>query len=270
MLLNDHDPVETQEWIDAMRSVVQYQGVERMQFLLGKLREEARLTGAMPPFLATTPYMNTIRPENERKPEWNREIEHRIRAAVRWNAVAIILRANKESSELGGHIASFQSSALLYDIGFNHFWHAPSQDHGGDLVYVQGHVAPGIYARAFIEGRLTEQQLLKYRQESEGGGLPSYPHPWLMPEFWQFPTVSMGLGPLMAIYQARFLKYLDGRGVAKTANRKVWAFLGDGECDEPESLGSISLAGREKLDNLIFVINCNLQRLDGPVRGNGK
>jgi len=270
MLLNDHDPVETQEWIDAMRSVVQYQGVERMQFLLGKLREEARLTGAMPPFLATTPYMNTIRPENERKPEWNREIEHRIRAAVRWNAVAIILRANKESSELGGHIASFQSSALLYDIGFNHFWHAPSQDHGGDLVYVQGHVAPGIYARAFIEGRLTEQQLLKYRQESEGGGLPSYPHPWLMPEFWQFPTVSMGLGPLMAIYQARFLKYLDGRGVARTADRKVWAFLGDGECDEPESLGSISLAGREKLDNLIFVINCNLQRLDGPVRGNGK
>ncbi len=270
MLLNDHDPVETQEWIDAMRSVVQYQGVERMQFLLGKLREEARLTGAMPPFLATTPYMNTIRPENERKPEWNREIEHRIRAAVRWNAVAIILRANKESSELGGHIASFQSSALLYDIGFNHFWHAPSQDHGGDLVYVQGHVAPGIYARAFIEGRLTEQQLLKYRQESEGGGLPSYPHPWLMPEFWQFPTVSMGLGPLMAIYQARFLKYLDGRGVARTGNRKVWAFLGDGECDEPESLGSISLAGREKLDNLIFVINCNLQRLDGPVRGNGK
>ena len=270
MLLNDHDPVETQEWIDAMRSVVQYQGVERMQFLLGKLREEARLTGAMPPFLATTPYMNTIRPENERKPEWNREVEHRIRAAVRWNAVAIILRANKESSELGGHIASFQSSALLYDIGFNHFWHAPSQDHGGDLVYVQGHVAPGIYARAFIEGRLTEQQLLKYRQESEGGGLPSYPHPWLMPEFWQFPTVSMGLGPLMAIYQARFLKYLDGRGVARTADRKVWAFLGDGECDEPESLGSISLAGREKLDNLIFVINCNLQRLDGPVRGNGK
>ena len=270
MLLTDHDPVETQEWLDAMRSVVAYQGIERMQFLLGKLREEARLTGAMPPFLATTPYMNTIRPENERKPQWDRDIEHRIRSAIRWNAVAIILRANKESSELGGHIASFQSSALLYDIGFNHFWHAPSKDHGGDLVYVQGHVSPGVYARAFVEGRLTEEQLLNYRQESEGKGLPSYPHPWLMPDFWQFPTVSMGLGPLMAIYQARFLKYLGGRGLAKTENRKVWAFLGDGECDEPESLGAISMAGREKLDNLIFVINCNLQRLDGPVRGNGK
>ena len=184
--------------------------------------------------------------------------------------MAIILRANKESSELGGHIASFQSSALLYDIGFGHFWRAASGDHGGDLIYVQGHVSPGIYARAFVEGRLTEQRLIHYRQESEGKGIPSYPHPWLMPDFWQFPTVSMGLGPLMAIYQARFLKYLDGRGLAKTQGRKVWAFLGDGECDEPESLGAISLAGRERLDNLIFVINCNLQRLDGPVRGNGK
>jgi len=184
--------------------------------------------------------------------------------------VAIILRANKESSELGGHIASFQSSALLYDIGFGHFWHAPSEGHGGDLLYVQGHVSPGIYARAFVEGRLTEDQLLGFRQESDGKGIPSYPHPWLMPDFWQFPTVSMGLGPLMAIYQARFLKYLEGRGLAKTSNRKVWAFLGDGECDEPESLGAISLGGREALDNLIFLINCNLQRLDGPVRGNGK
>ena len=270
MLLTDHDPVETREWLDALRSVVQYQGAERMQFLLAKLREEARLAGAMPPFSATTPYMNTIRPDREEKPQWNREIEHRIRSAIRWNAVAIILRANKESSELGGHIASFQSSALLYDIGFNHFWHAPSEGHGGDLIYIQGHVSPGIYARAFVEGRLTEQQLLHYRQESEGGGIPSYPHPWLMPDFWQFPTVSMGLGPLMAIYQARFLKYLEGRGIATTGNRKVWAFLGDGECDEPESLGAISLASRERLDNLIFVINCNLQRLDGPVRGNGK
>ena len=270
MLLNDHDPVETQEWIDALRSVVHYQGVERMQFLLSKLREEALRAGAMPPFSATTPYWNTIKPEHEDKPQWNRELEHKIRSAIRWNAVAIILRANKNSSELGGHIASFQSSALLYDIGFNHFWHAPSADNGGDLIYVQGHVSPGIYARAFLEGRLTEQQLLNYRQESEGKGIPSYPHPWLMADFWQFPTVSMGLGPLMAIYQARFLKYLEGRGLAKTSNRKVWAFLGDGECDEPESLGSISLAGREKLDNLIFVINCNLQRLDGPVRGNGK
>ncbi|MGE5339794.1 MAG: pyruvate dehydrogenase (acetyl-transferring), homodimeric type, partial [Gemmatimonadota bacterium] len=200
----------------------------------------------------------------------DRAIERRIRSYVRWNALAIVLRANKLSSELGGHIASFQSSALLYDIGFQHFWHAASADHGGDLIYVQGHVAPGSYARAFVEGRLTEQQLLNYRQESAGDGIPSYPHPWLMPDFWQFPTVSMGLGPLMAIYQARFLKYLDGRGIAKTGNRKVWAFLGDGECDEPESLGAISLAGRERLDNLIFVINCNLQRLDGPVRGNGK
>ena len=270
MLLTDHDPAETQEWIDALRSVVHYQGVERVQFLLSKLRDEARIAGAMPPFLATTPYMNTIRPDREEKPQWNREIEHRIRSAIRWNAVAIILRANKDSSELGGHIASFQSSALLYDIGFNHFWHAPSEGNGGDLIYVQGHVSPGIYARAFVEERLTEQQLSNYRQESAGNGIPSYPHPWLMPDFWQFPTVSMGLGPLMAIYQARFLKYLEGRGIARTENRKVWAFLGDGECDEPESLGSISLAGREKLDNLIFVINCNLQRLDGPVRGNGK
>ena len=224
----------------------------------------------MPAFTATTPYRNTIPPGLEAKSPGNRELEHKIRAAIRWNAVAIILRANKESSELGGHIASFQSSALLYDIGFGHFWHAPTAEHGGDLIYVQGHVSPGIYARAFVEGRLTEQQLLGFRQESDGKGIPSYPHPWLMPDFWQFPTVSMGLGPLMAIYQARFLKYLEGRGLAKTANRKVWAFLGDGECDEPESLGAISLGGRERLDNLIFVINCNLQRLDGPVRGNGK
>jgi len=269
-ILNDHDPVETQEWVDSLRAVLQYAGPERAKYLLGMLRDEALRTGTMPPFLATTPYRNTISPEQEAKSPGNRDLEHKIRAAIRWNAVAIILRANKESSELGGHIASFQSSALLYDIGFGHFWHAPTADHGGDLIYVQGHVSPGIYARAFVEGRLTEQQLLGYRQESEGKGIPSYPHPWLMPDFWQFPTVSMGLGPLMAIYQARFLKYLEGRGLAKTDNRKVWAFLGDGECDEPESLGAISLGGREKLDNLVFVINCNLQRLDGPVRGNGK
>jgi pyruvate dehydrogenase E1 component len=268
--LNDQDPVETQEWIDSLRAVLQHQGPERARWLLSRLRDEALKTGSMPPFLATTPYRNTITPDQEAKSPGNRELEHKIRSAIRWNAVAIILRANKESSELGGHIASFQSSALLYDIGFGHFWHAPSDGHGGDLIYVQGHVAPGIYARAFVEGRLTEQQLLHYRQESDGKGIPSYPHPWLMPDFWQFPTVSMGLGPLMAIYQARFLKYLEGRGLAKTDNRKVWAFLGDGECDEPESLGAISLGGREGLDNLIFVINCNLQRLDGPVRGNGK
>ena len=269
-VMDDHDPVETQEWVDSLRAVVHHQGAERARYLLSRLREEARATGAQLPFIATTPYVNTIPPAREAKSPGDRDIEHRIRSAIRWNAVAIILRANKESSELGGHIASFQSSALLYDIGFGHFWRAPTADHGGDLLYIQGHVAPGIYARAFIEGRLTEQQLLGYRQESRGGGLSSYPHPWLMPEFWQFPTVSMGLGPLMAIYQARFLRYLDGRGLADTKARKVWAFVGDGECDEPESLGAISLAGRERLDNLIFVINCNLQRLDGPVRGNGK
>ena len=269
-ILNDHDPVETQEWVDSLRAIVQYQGVDRARFILERLRDEARRTGAQLPFTATTPYVNTIPPEREAKPTWNRELEHKVRSAIRWNAVAIILRANKESSELGGHIASFQSSALLYDIGFGHFWHAPTAEHGGDLIYVQGHVSPGIYARAFVEGRLSEEQLLSFRQETDGKGLSSYPHAWLMPDFWQFPTVSMGLGPLTAIYQARFLKYLEGRGLAKTEGRKVWAFLGDGECDEPESLGAISLAGREKLDNLIFVINCNLQRLDGPVRGNGK
>jgi pyruvate dehydrogenase E1 component len=268
--IQDFDPTETQEWIDSLRAVVGHVGRERAQFLLGKVREEALATGAMPPFMATTPYVNTIPPEQQAQSPGNRDIEHRIRSVIRWNAVAIILRANKESSELGGHIASFQSSALLYDTGFQHFWHAPNADHGGDLVYVQGHSSPGIYARAFVEGRLSEEKLLRFRQESDGKGIPSYPHPWLMPDFWQFPTVSMGLGPLMAIYQARFLRYLDGRGIAKTEGRKVWAFLGDGECDEPETLGAISLAGRERLDNLIFVINCNLQRLDGPVRGNGK
>ena len=269
-VLQDYDPVETQEWLDSLKAVLHHGGVERARFLLERLRDEARRTGSMPPFLATTPYVNTITPDKEEKPNWDRELEHKIRSAIRWNAVAIILRANKESSELGGHIASFQSSALLYDIGLNHFWHAPSATHGGDLIYIQGHNSPGIYGRAFLEGRFTEEQLLNFRQETGGKGISSYPHPWLMPDFWQFPTVSMGLGPLTAIYQARFLRYLEGRGLAKTEGRKVWGFLGDGECDEPESLGSISMAGREKLDNLIFVVNCNLQRLDGPVRGNGK
>jgi pyruvate dehydrogenase E1 component len=268
--MQDYDPGETQEWVDSLKAVIAHVGPERARYLLGKLRNEALRAGVMPSFLATTPYRNTIPPEQEEKSSGNREIEHKIRSAIRWNAVAIILRANKESSELGGHIASFQSSALLYDIGFGHFWRGASGDHGGDLIYVQGHVAPGIYGRAYVEGRLTDEQLKNFRRESDGKGIPSYPHPWLMPEFWQFPTVSMGLGPLMAIYQARFLKYLEGRGLAKTEGRKVWAFLGDGECDEPESLGAISLGGREGLDNLIFVINCNLQRLDGPVRGNGK
>jgi pyruvate dehydrogenase E1 component len=265
----DVDPTETQEWIDAINAVLQYRGPERAKALLDRVAREASRAGVQL-FNATTPYVNTIPPARETKSPGDPALEQRILSAVRWNAVAIILRANKKSSELGGHIASFQSSALLYDVGFNHFWHAPSDSHGGDLVYVQGHVAPGIYARAFVEGRLSEEQLVNFRQEVGGKGLSSYPHPWLMPDFWQFPTVSMGLGPLTAIYQARFLKYLGGRGLAQTAGRKVWAFLGDGECDEPESLGSISLAGRERLDNLIFVINCNLQRLDGPVRGNGK
>src|SRR4029450_12063885 len=266
----DPDAVETGEWIDSLRAVLHHRRSDPATFLIERLTAEAQRAGAAATFALNTPYVNTIPPEREERANWDRDIEHRIRSIIRWNAVAIILRSNKGSSELGGHIATSQSAATLYDIGFGHFWRAPSDKHGGDLVYIQGHSGPGIYARAFVEGRLTEQQLLNFRQETGGCGLSSYPHPWLMPEFWQFPTVSMGLGPLMAIYQARFLKYLHARGLADTANRHVWGFLGDGEMDEPESLGAISLAGREKLDNLIFVINCNLQRLDGPVRGNGK
>ncbi|MBI1207376.1 MAG: pyruvate dehydrogenase (acetyl-transferring), homodimeric type [Azospirillum sp.] len=266
----DSDPIETREWLDALDGVVAVEGAPRAAFLVGEVARQARRHGASLPFSATTPYLNTIPPEAQPAHPGDRAIEHRIRSYIRWNALAIVMRANKKSSELGGHIASFQSSALLYDTGFMHFWHAPGPEHGGDLIYVQGHTAPGIYARSFVEGRLSEDRLLNFRQEVDGTGLSSYPHPWLMPDYWQFPTVSMGLGPLMAIYQARFLKYLGGRGMAKTEGRKVWAFLGDGECDEPESLGAISLGGRERLDNLVFVINCNLQRLDGPVRGNGK
>ena len=269
-MASDLDPAETREWLDSLDAVLAFDGPGRASFLLDELMAEARRNGAPVPYSANTPYLNTIPPQRERPYPGDQVIEHAIRSMIRWDAVAVVLRANKESSELGGHIASFQSAATLYDVGFNHFWHAPSEGHGGDLVYLQGHSAPGIYARAFVEGRLTEQQLQKFRQETGGGGLSSYPHPWLMPEFWQFPTVSMGLGPIMSIYQARFLKYLSNRGLADTGNRHVWAFLGDGEMDEPESLGAISLAGRERLDNLIFVINCNLQRLDGPVRGNGK
>ena len=266
----DADTLETGEWLDLLRAVLHYRGTDRAAFLLEKLTDEAQRVGVPSAFTLNTPYVNTIPPERQARANWDRDIEHRIRSIIRWNAVAIILRANKVSSELGGHIASFQSAATLYDIGFGHFWQAPSPKHGGDLIYIQGHSGPGIYARAFVEGRLSEQQLLSFRQETGGRGLSSYPHPWLMPDFWQFPTVSMGLGPLTAIYQARFLKYLHGRGIADTAARKVWAFMGDGEMDEPELLGAVSLAGRERLDNLIFVINCNLQRLDGPVRGNGK
>jgi len=269
-MTSDPDPTATQEWLDALDSVLEFEGAERATFLLDELVGHARRGGVPAPHSATTPYVNTIPVDAQPPFPGDRELEHRIRSLNRWNAVATVLRANKESSELGGHIASFQSSATLYDTGFNHFWHGPGGGHAGDLLFVQGHVSPGIYARSFLEGRISEEQLLKFRQEVGGEGLSSYPHPWLMPEYWQFPTVSMGLGPLMAIYQARFLKYLDARGLADTKDRHVWAFLGDGEMDEPESLGAISMASREKLDNLIFVVNCNLQRLDGPVRGNGK
>ena len=268
--MRDSDPVETREWREALGSVLAFEGAERAQFLLEELSAEALRQGTPLPYSANTPYLNTIRPDQEARHPGDRAIEQRIRALIRWNALATVLRANKDSSELGGHIASFQSAATLYDVGFMHFWHGATAQHGGDLVYFQGHSAPGFYARAFLEGRLTEEQMLNFRQEVDGKGLSSYPHPWLMPDFWQFPTVSMGLGPLMALYQARFLKYLGHRGLADTADRKVWAFLGDGETDEPESLGAIGMGGREHLDNLIFVVNCNLQRLDGPVRGNGK
>ncbi|TGD98200.1 pyruvate dehydrogenase (acetyl-transferring), homodimeric type [Methylobacterium nonmethylotrophicum] len=266
----DLDPVETQEWLDSLDGVLEVEGPERAHFLIEQVIEGARKKGAPVPYSANTAYLNTIPVDKQDPHPGDRAIEHRIRSAIRWNAIAIILRNNKDSSELGGHIASFQSAATLYDTGFMHFWHGAEGDRGGDLIYVQGHSSPGIYARAYLEGRLTEEQMLSFRQEVGGKGLSSYPHPWLMPAFWQFPTVSMGLGPLMAIYQARYLRYLHHRGLAQTDGRKVWAFMGDGEMDEPESLGAISLAAREKLDNLVFVINCNLQRLDGPVRGNGK
>src|SRR5213593_4832564 len=269
-MLVDPDPIETREWIEALDSVLDFEGAERAHFLLDELLNEGRRRGAPVPYSPNTPYLNTIPPEREDRHPGDRAIEHRIRSLIRWNALATVLRANKESSELGGHIASFQSAATLYDVGQMHFWHAPTETQGGDLVYFQGHSSPGIYARAFLEGRLGEEQLRRFRQEVGGGGLSSYPHPWLMPEFWQFPTVSMGLGPLMAVYQARFMRYLQNRGLAETRGRKVWAFVGDGEMDEPESMAGISLAARERLDNLIFVVNCNLQRLDGPVRGNGK
>ena len=264
------DPQETQEWVDAISSLIAFEGPDRADEVLGAVIDTARRGGAKLPFAENSAYLNTIPPDQQPAHPGDRLLEMKIRRMIRWNATAIVLKANKESSELGGHIASFQSAATLYDTGFMHFWHAASENHGGDLVFIQGHSSPGIYARAYLEDRLSEDQLKNFRMEVAGKGLPSYPHPWLMPDFWQFPTVSMGLGPLMAIYQARFLKYLHNRSLADTAPRKVWAFMGDGEMDEPESLGAISLAGREKLDNLIFVINCNLQRLDGPVRGNGK
>ncbi|MCV2357568.1 pyruvate dehydrogenase (acetyl-transferring), homodimeric type [Paucibacter sp. TC2R-5] len=273
-LANDTDAMETKEWLDALSAVIGEEGGERAHFLLNQLIDHARQAGIDVPFSATTPYVNTIPADQEARCPGNIEIEKRLRAYMRWNAMAMVVRANRlnpeDGGDLGGHIGSFASLASMLGAGFNHFWHAESENHGGDLLYIQGHSAPGIYARAFLEGRLSEEQLDSFRQEVDGKGLSSYPHPKLMPEFWQFPTVSMGLGPLMAIYQARFLKYLHARGIANTENRKVWAFMGDGEMDEPESLGAIGLAAREGLNNLVFVINCNLQRLDGPVRGNGK
>ncbi|MAZ66650.1 MAG: pyruvate dehydrogenase (acetyl-transferring), homodimeric type [Kangiellaceae bacterium] len=267
---NDIDPIETQEWLEALGTLVEFDGVERASYVLKEVIKNARDTGVDLPMGINTPYVNTIAPEDEPHYPGDHKLESKIRSIVRWNAMAMVQQAGKTGLDLGGHIASFASSNMLYDVGFNHFFKATDENQEGDLVYFQGHVSPGIYARAYVEGRLNEEQLAHFRQEVEGKGLSSYPHPWLMPDFWQFPTVSMGIGPLTAIYQARFLKYLDNRGVKDTKGRKVWAFLGDGECDEPESLGAISLASREKLDNLIFVINCNLQRLDGPVRGNGK
>ncbi|MGD8710396.1 MAG: pyruvate dehydrogenase (acetyl-transferring), homodimeric type, partial [Ectothiorhodospiraceae bacterium] len=266
----DMDPQETQEWLEALEAVLEYEGTERAHFILEALVEKARRRGAQLPFKATTAYQNTIPPHLEEKSPGDPALEWRIRSLIRWNAMAMVVQANKERDGIGGHIASYASSATLYEVGFNHFWHAPSKDHGGDLVFIQGHSAPGIYARAFLEGRLTEEHLHNFRADLAEKGLSSYPHPWLMPDFWQLPTVSMGLGPIMGIYQARFMKYLHNRGIANTEDRKVWVFCGDGEMDEPESLGAIGLAAREGLDNLIFVVNCNLQRLDGPVRGNGK
>jgi pyruvate dehydrogenase E1 component len=272
--INDSDSQETREWLDALKAVIENEGPERAHYLLEQLLEQARESSIDMPFSANTGYVNTIDVAEEETCPGNIEIEERLRAFMRWNAMAMVVKANRHNPEdggdLGGHIGSFASLAHLFGAGFNHFWHAESENHGGDLLYIQGHVSPGVYARAYLEGRLSEEQLLNFRQEVRGGGLSSYPHPKLMPEFWQFPTVSMGLGPLMAIYQARFLKYLHARGIANTENRKVWVFCGDGEMDEVESLGAIGLAAREKLDNLVFVINCNLQRLDGPVRGNGK
>ncbi|MBU6199354.1 MAG: pyruvate dehydrogenase (acetyl-transferring), homodimeric type, partial [Xanthomonadaceae bacterium] len=272
LLNQDPDPAETREWLESIDAVIGAEGTERAHFLLEKLVDETRRAGGHLPFSPTTEYINTIPTHREAKMPGDPTMEWRIRCLIRWNAMAMVVRANRKPGELGGHIASFASSATLYDVGFNHFWRAPSESHPGDLIFHQGHSSPGVYARSFLEGRIDADQMDLFRMEvaGKGRGLPSYPHPWLMPDYWQVPTVSMGLGPIQAIYQAHVWKYLEHRGLIPKSDRKVWCFLGDGECDEPESLGAISLAGREKLDNLIFVINCNLQRLDGPVRGNGK
>jgi pyruvate dehydrogenase E1 component len=267
---DDIDPTETREWLESIDSVLGAHGPERAHFLLNQMIDFARRSGAYLPYTPNTAYLNTI--PTGRQPEYpgDRSLEKRIEAYIRWNAMAMVVHANRKSAEYGGHISSYASSATLYEVGFNHFWQAPTDKHGGDMVFMQGHSAPGIYSRAYLEGRMDEDQLNLFRQEVGGGGLSSYPHPWLMPEFWQFPTVSMGLGPMMALYQARFMRYLENRGMIEKSDRKVWCFLGDGEMDEPESMGAITMAVREGLDNLIFVVNCNLQRLDGPVRGNGK
>ncbi len=269
-MLEDIDALETREWLDALHAVIRHEGKERAAFLLKQLGDRATDAGVQLPAAITTPYRNTIPVTSERRMPGDLFMERRIRSLIRWNALAMVMRANDNDDGLGGHISSFSSAATLYDIGFNYFFRGPDGDHPGDLVYFQGHSAPGMYARSYLEGRLNEDQLDSFRREVDGGGLSSYPHPWLMPDYWQFPTVSMGLGPIQAIYQAHIMRYLSARGLAPRGDRKVWAFLGDGECDEPEALGAISLAGREHLENLIFVINCNLQRLDGPVRGNGK
>ncbi len=266
----DFDPVETTEWLDSLESVLDREGEERARYLLTRLADRLRRDGMQAPFSIKTPHRNTIPVHREAPMPGDLFMERRIRSLIRYNAIAQVIRNNRAHPGLGGHIASFMSAATLYDVGFNHFFRAPNGDFEGDLVYIQGHVAPGVYARAYLEGRLTEAQMDKYRQEVDGDGLSSYPHPWLMPDFWQFPTVSMGLGPIQAIYQAHVMKYLDSRELRDMQDRKIWCFMGDGECDEPESLGAIHLASRENLDNLIFVINCNLQRLDGPVRGNGR
>ncbi|NZA27242.1 pyruvate dehydrogenase (acetyl-transferring), homodimeric type [Luteimonas sp. SJ-92] len=270
VLQNDPDPTETREWVESLKAVLDADGPERAHQLLQNMVELTRRSGAHLPFAPTTEYINTIPTHLEPRMPGDSQLEWRIRSIIRWNAMAMVVRANRKPGDLGGHIASFASSATLYDVGFNHFWRAPSKDHPGDLLYVQGHSSPGIYARSFLEGRFNESQLDHFRMEVDGRGISSYPHPWLMPDYWQTPTVSMGLGPIAAIYQARNWKYLEARGLIPKTDRKVWCFLGDGETDEPESLGAISVAGREGLDNLVFVINCNLQRLDGPVRGNGK
>ncbi len=266
----DIDPTETREWLESIESVLQVHGTDRAHFLIEQLIDHARRSGAYLPYKPNTAYLNTITVGAQAPYPGDRAIEKRIEAIIRWNAMAMVVHANRISAEYGGHIASYASSATLYEIGFNHFWRAPSDTHPGDMIYFQGHSSPGIYARAFLEGRLTEENLMHFRQEVAGPGLSSYPHPWLMPDFWQFPTVSMGLGAMMAIFQARFCRYLEHRGIVEPSDRKIWAFLGDGEMDEPESMGALTMPVRERLDNLVFVINCNLQRLDGPVRGNGK